>query len=246
MKITIITLFPEMFGGAFDFGPVRIAKEKGIVRIEFLNLKDFAPTPKDVDDYPYGGGAGMVIKPEPVKKALKAAGEGFKILTTPKGKRYNQEIANQLSKEEHIVIFCGRYKGIDERVRDMFDMEVSVGDYVLSGGEIPAMIIVDSVVRLLDGATSDRNSVLTDSYQSGILSEPQYTRPRVFEGKSVPEVLLSGNHAEIERFRRKEALRETLLRRPDLLFKADLTERDYELLIEILKEANNEQHNERD
>ncbi len=245
MKITIITLFPEIFNGVFDFGPVRVAKEKGILGIGFLNLKDFAPTPKDVDDYPYGGGAGMVIKPEPVKKALESAGKGYKILTTPRGKRYNQDIANYLSQKEHIVIFCGRYKGIDERVRDLFDMELSIGDYVLSGGEIPAMIIVDSVVRLLEGATSDRTSVLTDSYQSGILSEPQYTRPRVFEGKGVPEVLLSGNHGEIERFRRKEALRETLLRRPDLLFKANLTDRDYELLIEILKEANNEQYNER-
>ncbi len=244
MKITIITLFPEMFQGVFDFGPVRMAKEKGLVKINFLNLKDFAPTPKDVDDYPYGGGSGMVIKPEPVKKSIERAGSGFRILTTPKGKKYNQALANEISRKEHIVIFCGRYKGVDERVRYMFDLEVSVGDYVLSGGEIPAMIIVDSVVRLLEGATSDINSVLTDSYQSGILSEPQYTRPRVFEGKEVPDVLLSGNHGAIERFKRKMALRETLLKRPELLFKADLTEKDYKLLIEILKEARNEQHNE--
>ncbi len=246
MKITIITLFPEMFHGVFDFGPVRIAREKKLVDIRFLNLADYAETPKDVDDYPYGGGAGMVIKPEPVKRSLLAAGDGFRVLTTPKGKPYTQEIANVLSKKEHLIIFCGRYKGIDERVRDLFDYEISIGDYVLSGGEIPAMVIVDSVVRLLPGATSDITSVLTDSYQSGILSEPQYTRPRVFEGKEVPGVLLSGNHREIERYRRKEALRVTLLRRPDLLFKVKLDKEDFELIVEILKEAQNEQRNEGD
>ncbi len=237
MKITVITLFPEMFRGVFEFGPVKIAREKGLVDINFLNLKDFAETPKDVDDYPYGGGAGMVIKPEPIKKSLVAAGEGVRVLTTPKGRPFTQEIANTLSKEDHLIIFCGRYKGIDERVRDMFDYEISIGDYVLSGGEIPAMVIVDSVVRLLPGATSDVTSVLTDSYQSGILSEPQYTRPRVFEGKEVPEVLLSGNHKAIERFRRKEALRTTLLKRPDLLFKVKLSNEDLRLIVEILKEG---------
>ena len=244
MRITIITLFPEMFRGVFEFGPVKIAREKELVDINFLDLKDFAETPKDVDDYPYGGGAGMVIKPEPVKKSLLAAGEGFRILTTPKGKPFSQHIANALAEKEHIIIFCGRYKGIDERVRNMFDDEISIGDYVLSGGEIPAMVIVDSIVRLIPGATSDISSVLTDSYQSGILSEPQYTRPRVFEGKEVPEVLLSGNHKRIERFRRKEALKITLLRRPDLLFKTKLEEKDFELIVEILKEAQNEQRNE--
>lgn len=246
MKITIISLFPEMFNRVFDFGPIRVAREKKILSLVFLNLKDFAPTPKDVDDYPYGGGPGMVIRPEPVKKSLEEAGKGFRVLTTPRGRPYNQVIANELSKKDHIIIFCGRYKDVDERVREMFDLEISVGDYVLSGGEIPAMVIVDSVARLLSGATSNIRSVLTDSYQSGILSGPQYTRPRIFEGKGVPEVLLSGNHEAIDRFRRKEALRETILRRPDLLFKAELTDRDYELLIEILKEAKDEQRNKGD
>ncbi len=246
MKITIITLFPEMFRGVFDFGPVKMAREKGIVSIEFLNLKDFAETPKDVDDYPYGGGAGMVIKAEPIKKSIEAAGIGYRILTTPKGNTFNQSVANMLAEKEHLIIFCGRYKGIDERTRDMFDYEVSIGDYVLSGGELAAMVVIDSVVRLVPGATSDINSVLTDSHQGGILSEPQYTRPRVFEGKEVPAILLSGNHKEIERFRRKEALKETLLRRPDLLLKAKLNEEDVSLLVEILKEAQNEQRNEGD
>ena len=246
MKITIITLFPELFKGVFDFGPIRIAKNKGLVSIDFLDLKDFAKTPKDVDDYPYGGGPGMVIKPEPVKKSILRAGKGYKILTTPKGKKFNQKMANALAQKDHLIIFCGRYKGIDERVRELFDLEVSIGDYVLSGGEIPAMVIVDAVVRLLEGATSDINSVLTDSFQGFILSEPQYTRPGVFEGKRVPSVLLSGNHKEIARYKRKMALKETLLRRPDLLLKAELMEEDYKLLIEILKEARNEQHNERD
>ncbi len=228
MQIDILTLFPEMFTGPFDYSIIKRAKEKGLVNITIYNIRDFAQDKhRTVDDYPYGGGPGMILKPEPIFRAvemIKVKGTPFVILLSPQGRLFNQELAEELSKRSHLVLICGHYEGVDERVREnLIDDEISVGDYVLSGGEIPAMIIVDAVIRLLPGVISEA-SVKSDSYSSGLLKYPQYTRPAVFRGLSVPEVLLSGNHEEIARWRRQQALLRTLKRRPELLNKVDLTE----------------------
>lgn len=236
MKFTIITLFPEMFEGILKYGPLHRVIENAKLSVDFLNLKDFANSPKEVDDYPYGGGAGMVIKPEPVLKALKEAGDGYKILLTPRGEVLTQKFMHFALSNEHIILFCGRYKGVDHRISSYFDMELSVGDFVLSGGEIPAMAILDGVSRLIEGATSHRESVLTDSFQNGLLAEPHYTRPPNFKGQSVPDVLLSGNHEQVALYRKKESIRMTLKKRPDLILNSTFKDNEKKLIIEILKE----------
>ena len=243
MKIDIITIFPEMFKGPLDISLIKRAKERGIVEIDIHNLRDYTDDKhRSVDDYPYGGGAGMVMKPEPIFKAVRALKkEGSEvILLTPQGEVYNQKIAEELSKKAHLIFICGRYEGVDERVRNIVTREISIGDYILSGGELPALVIIDSVIRLLPGVVGDPGSLKEESFQGGLLEYPQYTHPRNFEGMEVPEVLLSGNHEKIRRWRRKEALRRTLLRRPDLLEKANLTEEDYILLKEIEEELRKE------
>jgi len=246
IKIDIITIFPEMFEGPFNVSIIKRAKEKGLVNISIHNLRDYTTDKhRSVDDYPYGGGSGMVMKPEPIFRAVRALRkeDSEVILLSPSGDLFNQKMAEEFAQKSHLILICGRYEGIDERVKTIITREISIGDYVLSGGEIPAMVIVDTVVRLIPGAVGDPNSLREESFQWGILEYPHYTHPRDFEGLKVPEVLLSGDHEKIRRWRRKEALRRTLLRRPDLLQKTRLSEEDFSLLEEIKRELREEVKN---
>lgn len=243
LKIDILTIFPEMFKGPFNISILKRAQEKGLVEINIHNLRDYATDKhRTVDDYPYGGGSGMVMKPEPIFRAVRnlKRDDSEVILLSPSGDLFNQKVAEELSKREHLILICGRYEGVDERVKFIITREISIGDYVLTGGEIPAMVLVDAIVRLIPGAVGDPNSLREESFQWGILEYPQYTHPREFEGMRVPDILLSGDHKKIRRWRRKEALRKTLLKRPDLLEKADLSQEDYVLLEEIKKELREE------
>ncbi len=238
MKIDILTLFPEMFAGPFDNSIIKRAKEKGMLEICLTNIRDFAHDKhRIVDDYPFGGGSGMVMKPEPVFEAVEYVrgrdrGNSVKvILLCPQGRVFNQETAKRLAGEEHLVLICGHYEGIDERIRELIvDEELSIGDFVLTGGEIPAMVVVDAVSRLIPGVLGDEESYVNDSFYDGILEYPQYTRPREFKGMEVPEVLLSGNHEKIRLWRRKMSLKRTKERRPDLLKWEDLSPEDRKLL----------------
>ncbi len=223
MQIDILTIFPEMFSGVFDFSIIKRACDKKLVTINLINIRDFSVDKhKKVDDYPYGGGAGMVMTIQPIADAITFLKSKKKydeiIFLTPDGERFNQKIANNLSTLNNIMLLCGHYKGIDQRIRDMFiTREISIGDFVLSGGEPAAAVIVDSIVRLIPGVISDETSALTDSFQDGILAPPVYTRPAEYKGHKVPEVLLSGNFAEIEKWRMKMANDKTRQLRPDLL-----------------------------
>jgi tRNA (guanine37-N1)-methyltransferase len=218
------------------------AVEDGLVKVRIHNLRDFSKDRyKTVDDYPYGGGSGMVMKPEPIFEAvdyIKSDGEErLVILLTPQGKVFNQKMARELSRQKALAFICGRYEAIDERVRTIVNEEISIGDYVLTGGELPALVIIDAVLRLLPGVLGNYDSLKEESFEWDILDYPHYTRPREFRGLKVPEVLLSGNHEAIRRWRRKEALRKTLERRPDLLEKAVLSEEDLILIKEIKEES---------
>ncbi len=220
MKFTAITLFPELFEPFLKFGPIRKAIEAGSLEFRALNLKFYAKTPKDTDDYPYGGGPGMVMRPEPLIRAITDATldhGGFVILTDPRGKTLNQRLVHELSQKEHLVVVCGRYKDVDARVWHYVDMMLSLGDFVLSGGEIVAIALLDAVARLLPGALGDKDSAADDSFEAGLLGPPQFTRPRRYLGMEVPEILLSGDHKRIAQWRRQQALRYTLKLRPDLL-----------------------------
>ncbi|RKZ20303.1 tRNA (guanosine(37)-N1)-methyltransferase TrmD [bacterium] len=244
MKIHILTLFPSFFEGPFSCGIVGRAREKGLVEIRTVNIRDFTSDPyRSVDDYPFGGGSGMVMKVEPIWRAVESVRDGKElvILLTPQGRTFTQKLARELSQREHLVIICGRYKGVDERVTSFVDLELSIGDYVLSGGEPAAVVLVDAVVRLLPGAVGDKDSVDTDSFERNLLEAPLYTRPREFMGMKVPEILLSGNHEEIRKWRMKESLKRTLERRPDLLEHAELTEEEKKIL-EKLKEEEDGPH----
>lgn len=225
MKITILTLFPEMFTNVFGTSMIWHAQDIGAVEIDLINFRDFSTNKhKKVDDTPYGGGPGMLLGVEPIHRALQSI-EGVetahKILLTPQGRRYDQTLAKELAKKDRIVLICGHYEGFDERVRTLVDQEISIGDYVLTGGEIGSMAIVDSVVRLLPGVLSSDESFEEDSFFHGLLEYPQYTKPRSFLGMDVPEVLINGNHQEIDKWRREQALKRTAERRPDLLKKPD-------------------------
>lgn len=219
MTIDVLTLFPEMFTGIISSSIIKRAIDDKKVTINLHNFRDFS---KDihhkVDDTPYGGGCGMILACQPIFDCVNSLRrENSKvILLTPDGTVYNQEIAGTLSKEEHLILICGHYEGFDERIRSLCDMELSIGDYVLTGGEIPAMVLIDSVTRLLDGVIN-KESYENDSFYQGLLDYPQYTKPRVYNGLEVPEVLLSGNHQKIAEFRKVQALERTKLRRPDLL-----------------------------
>jgi len=225
MLIDIITLFPEMFAGVFGESIIKRAVEKKILEIRFTQLRDFAfDKHKHVDDSPFGGGAGMVLKPEPVYRAvrdvLNRSDENFSrkiIITDPGGKVFTQAKAKELAEVEQLIFICGHYEGFDARIYDLADELISIGDYVLTGGELPAMVIVDAVARMLPNVLGSAESAATDSFFDGMLGFPQYTRPREFEGKIVPEVLLSGNHAEIKKWREEQSLNLTRTRRPDLL-----------------------------
>lgn len=244
MKIDVLTLFPEMFSGVFGHSILHKAAEKSAVQYNVVNFRDFADNKhQTVDDYPYGGGAGMVLKPQPLfdaVAALKEQAESNKarvILLCPQGKRYDQNKAEELAKEEHLIFVCGHYEGYDERIREhIVTDEISIGDYVLTGGELGAMVVVDSVVRLLPEVLGNQESHMKDSFSTGILEHPHYTRPSDFRGMKVPEVLLQGNHRLIEEWRSKEALRRTFLRRPDLLEKIELSKEQEKWLNEIKKE----------
>ncbi|MDQ8733384.1 tRNA (guanosine(37)-N1)-methyltransferase TrmD [Paenibacillus sp. LHD-38] len=233
MKIDVLTLFPEMFDGVFNASILGKAKEKGIVSLQAINFRAYSGNKHNtVDDYPYGGGGGMVLKPEPVFAAV----EDLKldndvkprvILLCPQGAQFTQQKAEELSQEKHLVLICGHYEGYDERIREhLVTDEISIGDYVLTGGEIPAMVLIDSVVRLLPGVLGNETSAVTDSYSTGLLEHPHYTRPAEFRGWEVPDVLISGHHANIEVWRREQSLLRTLERRPDLLESAELTDKE--------------------
>jgi tRNA (guanine37-N1)-methyltransferase len=240
-RIDILTLFPEYFEGPFTVSIVKRAVAKKALEIKLHQLRDWADDKHHTtDDVPYGGGAGMVMKPEPLMKAMADIKKGRKkvrtIFLSPQGKKFDQATAQRLAKEKALLFVCGHYEGLDERVTGKIDEEISLGDFVLTGGEPAAVVIVDALVRFLPGVVGDQESVEKDSFFNGLLDYPHYTRPRSYRGMDVPEVLLNGNHAHIERWRRKESLKNTLLKRPDLLEKASLTEGDRKLLIEIEKE----------
>ncbi len=247
MRIDIFTLFPGMFGGPLDESIVKRAQEAGLISITVHDIRDWAPGKhRQCDDTPYGGGGGMVMKPEPIFYAVEAALEMEPgdpapcpiILLTPQGRPFTQAVAGELSQQEHLALICGRYEGVDERVREhLVTDEISIGDYVLSGGELAAMVIVDAVTRLLPGALGDPGATLYDSHASGLLEHPHYTRPAVFRGWAVPEILLSGHHANLTRWRREASLRRTWERRPDLLQKAQLSQADYSFLETLQTEA---------
>jgi len=239
MKCDVLTLFPDILTAYLNESILKRAREKNLLDVKLYNIRDFASGPhRTVDDSPYGGGSGMVFKPEPVFKAvdfLKEDGELRKIiLLSPQGKPYNQSMAEAYSREKKRFVFiCGRYEGIDERVKTLVDEEVSIGDYVITGGELAALVIIDAVTRLIPGALGDEKSVEDESFSWGLLDYPHYTRPREFRGMQVPEALISGNHKEIWLWRRREALRKTLKKRPDLIEKVELTDLDKKILSEI-------------
>ncbi len=236
----ILTIFPDIFSAYLGESILKRAAEKGLIDVGIYNLRDFtSDRHRTVDDYPYGGGSGMVMKIEPIYNAvnsINADGLSRKvILLSPQGRTFDQEMAESLSRDNSRLLFiCGRYEGIDERVRELVvDEEISIGDYILTGGELAALVIIDSIARLIPGVLGDEDSVKDESFSWGILDYPHYTRPAEFKGLKVPDVLLSGNHREISRWRRREAIRRTFLRRSDLLQKADLTEEDSKMLNEI-------------
>ncbi|MEO8257082.1 MAG: tRNA (guanosine(37)-N1)-methyltransferase TrmD [Acidobacteriota bacterium] len=243
MKFDIVTIFPAMIEQPLAAGVLGRAIERGTLDVRVRDLRDFTTDRhRVVDDVPYGGGPGMVLKPEPIFRALDAiAAERGRpsavVMTSPQGVRFTQDEAQRLSRLSHIVFLCGRYEGVDERVRERVTEELSIGDYVLSGGELPALVMIDAIARFIPGVVGDERSVAGDSFSRGLLDFPQYTRPAQVAGTAaalkVPDVLLSGNHAEIRRWRKREALSRTLDRRPDLLTGASLDEEEQEILREI-------------
>ncbi|MBM4432308.1 MAG: tRNA (guanosine(37)-N1)-methyltransferase TrmD [Chloroflexi bacterium] len=243
MRFDILTLFPTLFSGVFEESIVKRAIESGLVSVAVHNIRDYTTDKHHItDDVPYAGGGGMVMKAEPIFRAVEAVlgGEALPatrdgptqiVLLSPAGRLFNQAVASELAARQRVVLICGRYEGVDERVREhLATDEISIGDYVLSGGEIPAMVIVEAVTRLLPGALGDPLATVQDSHARSLLEHPHYTRPATFRGWAVPEVLLSGNHAEVRRWRRQQSLLRTYLCRPDLLEKAELSEEDREFL----------------
>jgi len=236
VRIDILTLFPGMFRGPFDESIIKRAAERALLEIHIHNIRDYSQDKHHVvDDYPYGGGAGMVLKPEPVYEALQAvkrvgcsSGQAAApppvVLLTPQGERFSQSMAQELALHPWLILLCGHYEGVDERIRErLVTHEVSIGDYVLTGGELPAMVVVEAVARLLPGVMGSPASVEEESFAGGLLEYPQYTRPAEFQGWQVPEVLLSGHHGEVQRWRRQQALLRTARRRPDLYAQAEVT-----------------------
>ncbi len=250
MRIDVLSLFPEMFQAPLDASIIKRAIDSGIVTVKVHNIRDYAHDKhRTVDDCTYGGGPGMVLKAAPIFEAVEAvkseiqgaAGGVPVVLLTPQGRLFSQQMAQELSRYSHIVLVCGHYEGIDERVREhVVTDEISIGDYVLTGGELPAMVVIDAVVRLLPGALGSDASPLDDSHASGLLEYPQYTRPPAFRGWPVPDVLLSGDHARIAAWRREQTIRRTLERRPDLINKVRLSSQERELVENLLSSANRE------
>lgn len=240
MHIDVLTLFPEMFEGIFDLSIMKRAIDQKLVGIGLHNIRDYTHDKHHTaDDYPYGGGAGMVLKPEPIFEAVesieKKAGTPI-ILLSPQGRLFTQRVAQELASHSQLILICGHYEGVDERVREhLASDEISIGDYVLSGGELAAMVVIDGVFRLVPGVLGSEASPLDDSHVGGLLEYPQYTRPPQYRGWPVPEVLLSGNHAQISRWRREQAIRRTLEQRPELLTRAELSSEE-EHLVERLRQ----------
>ncbi len=238
MRFDVLTLFPEMFQ-VLRQSIIGRAIDKKIIDLQVINIRDFSQDKhKKVDDTVYGGGAGMLLKPDIVYKAYQSVeSEKAKVIfLSPQGKTLNQEKVVEFAKEEHLILLCGHYEGIDQRVLDkIVDEEISVGDYVLTGGELPAMLLIDSIARYVEGVLANE-SKLEESFSNGLLEYPQYTRPEVFEGEKVPEILLSGHHKKIQEWRRKEALKRTFEKRPDLLEKIELSETDKQFLEDLISE----------
>jgi tRNA (guanine37-N1)-methyltransferase len=239
LEIDVVTLFPEVVAGPLSASiPARI-QERGLASVRIHDLREWGiGRHRSVDDYPYGGGAGMVLRPEPVAAALAAIrrADSTVILLDPAGEPFRHERALDLAARPHLVLVCPRYEGVDERIRAMVDLELSIGDYVLTGGELPALVVIDAVIRLLPGAIDDA-STEEESFADGLLEYPQYTRPATFAGQAVPKILVSGHHGEVRRWRQRESLRRTLERRPDLLEGRELTREEAALLEELRKEG---------
>ncbi|WP_093136329.1 tRNA (guanosine(37)-N1)-methyltransferase TrmD [Salinibacillus kushneri] len=239
MQIDILTLFPEMFNGVLNSSILKRASDIKAVQYDTINFRSYTENKhQKVDDYPYGGGAGMVLSPQPLFDAVedlktKSKSSSRVILMCPQGEPYTQQKAEELSQEDHLIMICGHYEGYDERIRShLVTDEISIGDYVLTGGELGAMVVTDSVVRLLPGVLGNDHSAVQDSFSTGLLEHPHYTRPRDFRGLKVPEVILSGDHKKIDEWRQKESLRRTYERRPDLIENASLTEKEKQWLKE--------------
>ena len=242
MQFDVLTLFPEMFE-VLNESIIGKAKEKGLININLVNIRNFSKNKhKKVDDTPYGGGAGMVIQPDVVKESYNSLEtQNAKVIyMSPQGKKLDQQKVEELSKQEHLILLCGHYEGIDQRVIDsIVDEEISIGDYVLTGGEIPAMVLIDSVSRYIDGVLK-KDSTNEESFSQGLLEYPQYTRPEIFEGKKVPEILLSGHQEKIAQWRRNQSLKITFLKRPDLLKNVELSDEDKTVLEKIKNDVPNE------
>ncbi len=241
MKIDLVTIFPQLFLPHLETGMWAIAQKKGIVQFGIYDLRNYTENQhRTVDDYPFGGGPGMIMKPGPIFRAIEALTANspqpppLTILLSPQGEKLNQELVKELSELPWLILLCGRYRGVDQRVREkLVQREISIGDYVLTGGELPAMVLIDAVIRLLPGVLGDLDSAKEDSFYEGLLDCPHYTRPQNFRGLKVPPVLLSGNHQEIRRWRRRKALELTLEKRPDLLPQANLSKEDLDYLAQI-------------
>ena len=233
IKFDVLTLFPDMFRAVLGDSIIHRAAEKGLLEFNFIDIRDYtANKHRKVDDYPYSGGGGMLMTPQPVYDAYQSIVKDldYKPLTlymSPQGKVFSQQLAVDLSKEKHIILLCGHYEGIDQRVLDMIvDMEISIGDFVLTGGEIPAMAVIDAVSRMIPGVLADENSYTNESHFNGLLEYPQYTRPEEFMGVKIPDILMSGHHAKIEEWKHEQALKNTFLKRPDMLEKLTLSKND--------------------
>ncbi|MEZ0482599.1 tRNA (guanosine(37)-N1)-methyltransferase TrmD [Planococcus sp. SSTMD024] len=241
MNIQVLSLFPPMFEGVFQHSIMKKAQDKGAVTLGVVDIREFADNKRQVDDYPFGGGAGMVLKPEPVFNAVESiTSDGKKprvILMCPQGERFTQSKAEELAREEELVFICGHYEGYDERIREhLVTDEISIGDFVLTGGELAAMTVIDSVVRLLPGVLGNSDSPVRDSFSTGLLEHPHYTRPASFRDMVVPAVLTSGNHAKIEEWREEQGLKRTLERRPDLLDHVELSDKQKNILARLQAE----------
>mgnify|MGYP004701467745 FL=1 len=238
MKISILTLFPEMYEGFLNTSIIKKARLKELVEIECIDIRSFTTNKHNrVDDYPFGGGQGLVMAVQPVLDALNSVKQenSYTLISSPKGTTFNQKKARDLSLKDHIIFICGHYEGIDDRILNYVDEEISIGDYILTGGELASMVISDAIVRLLDGVIKEA-SHQDESFEEHRLEYPQYTRPLIYDGIEVPEVLLSGHHEEIRKYRLKESLRQTWHKRPDLFIREPLNEEETKMMIEILKE----------
>ncbi|HNT57736.1 MAG TPA: tRNA (guanosine(37)-N1)-methyltransferase TrmD [Syntrophales bacterium] len=244
IRFDVLTIFPEMFHSPLRSSLIGKAREKGLIAVEIHDIREYATDRhRMTDDYPYGGGGGMVMKVEPIARALDDVlsnqETGVVVLLTPQGERLSQETAEEMARHGRIILICGHYEGVDERIREhLVDREISIGDYVLTGGELPALVLIDVLSRLVPDVLGNRESARQDSFSAGLLEHPQYTRPRSFRGWEVPDVLLSGNHREIENWRRRESLRRTALRKPELLERANLTDDERQALSRWLEEKN--------